>query len=337
MSFKSQDNRGKIIRGEKEKLILNGFLVTRGPQCSMPSWRVITIMVVLMAVIAARSAQILLPSEVRVRIATTTSLYATGLLDYLAEKFEEEHPNVRLEFIAAGTGAALRYAERGDACMILAHAPSLEKQYIEKGVLEDGEIIAYNYFIIVGPNSDPAKINGSSSIIEAFRRIYSAGELGEAFFISRGDLSGTHLRELEIWGRAGLNPASRGWYREAAADMEQTLIIANELSAYSLTDAGTYLRLAREGRVPRLSILYANPKDPDAINIYSAYLVRGCSGDERKYAALFLKFLMENQRMIGSFGEGEYEQPLFHPAEGRLLELEDLWSWLASGMGVNNP
>ena len=303
----------------------------------MPSWRVIAIMVVLAAVIAVGSAQMLLPSEVRVRIATTTSLYATGLLDYLAEKFEEEHPNVRLEFIAAGTGAALRYAERGDACMILAHAPSLEKQYIEKRVLENGVIIAYNYFVIVGPNSDPAEINGSSKIIEAFKRIYSAGELGEAFFISRGDLSGTHLREQEIWKRTGLNPAGMDWYRQAAAGMEQTLIIANELSAYSLTDAGTYLRLAREGRVPRLSILYANPEDPDAINIYSAYLVRGCSGDERRYATLFLKFLIENQRMIGGFGKGEYKQPLFHPAEERLMELEDLWSRLASGMEVDNP
>jgi len=303
----------------------------------MPSWRIIAIMVVLATVIAAGSAQMLLPNKVRVRIATTTSLYATGLLDYLAEKFEEEHPNVRLEFIAAGTGAALRYAERGDACMILAHAPSLEKQYIEKRVLENGVIIAYNYFVIVGPNSDPAEINGSSKIIEAFKRIYSAGELGEAFFISRGDLSGTHLREQEIWKRTGLNPAGMDWYRQAAAGMEQTLIIANELSAYSLTDAGTYLRLAREGRVPRLSILYANPEDPDAINIYSAYLVRGCSGDERRYATLFLKFLIENQRMIGGFGKGEYEQPLFHPAEGRLMELEDLWSRLASGMEVDNP
>ncbi len=303
----------------------------------MPSWRIIAIMVVLATVIAAGSAQMLLPNKVRVRIATTTSLYATGLLDYLAEKFEEEHPNVRLEFIAAGTGAALRYAERGDACMILAHAPSLEKQYIEKGVLENGVIIAYNYFVIVGPNSDPAEINGSSKIIEAFKRIYSAGELGEAFFISRGDLSGTHLREQEIWKRTGLNPAGMDWYRQAAAGMEQTLIIANELSAYSLTDAGTYLRLAREGRVPRLSILYANPEDPDAINIYSAYLVRGCSGDERRYATLFLKFLIENQRMIGGFGKGEYKQPLFHPAEGRLMELEDLWSRLASGMEVDNP
>ena len=303
----------------------------------MPSWRIIAIMVVLATVIAAGSAQMLLPNKVRVRIATTTSLYATGLLDYLAEKFEEEHPNVRLEFIAAGTGAALRYAERGDACMILAHAPSLEKQYIEKRVLENGVIIAYNYFVIVGPNSDPAEINGSSKIIEAFKRIYSAGELGEAFFISRGDLSGTHLREQEIWKRTGLNPAGMDWYRQAAAGMEQTLIIANELSAYSLTDAGTYLRLAREGRVPRLSILYANPEDPDAINIYSAYLVRGCSGDERRYATLFLKFLIENQRMIGGFGKGEYKQPLFHPAEERLMELEDLWSRLASGMEVDNP
>jgi len=296
----------------------------------MPLWRIIAIMLTIAAVVVAGLAYVLLSSEVRVRVITTTSLYATGLLDYLADRFKERYPNIRLEFIAVGTGAALRYAERGDACMILVHAPSLEKQYIERGVLEAGEIFAYNYFIVVGPNIDPAVVNGSSSLLEVFKRIYSAGELGKASFVSRGDKSGTHVRELEIWKKAGLNPAGRSWYKEAAAGMDQTLIVANELSAYSLTDVGTYSKLAREGRLPRLVILYANPEDPDAINIYSAYLVRGCSGDERKYAMLFLEFLRENQDLVRNYGVNEYGQPLFHPAEENIMNLRDLWDQLAS-------
>jgi tungstate transport system substrate-binding protein len=298
----------------------------------MSPWRIIAVILTVAVVVVAGSAYVPLSSEVRVRVITTTSLYATGLLDYLADRFKERYPNVRLEFIAVGTGAALRYAEHGDACMILVHAPNLEKQYIERGVLEAGEIFAYNYFIVVGPNTDPAGINGSSSIIEVFKRIYSAGELGKASFVSRGDKSGTNVRELGIWGRAGLNPAGRGWYKEAAAGMDQTLVVANELSAYALTDVGTYSKLAGEGRLPRLAILYANPEDPDAINIYSAYLVRGCSGDERRYATLFLGFLREHQGLIGSYGMNEYGQPLFHPAEENIMKLKDLWSRLASNM-----
>lgn len=306
-------------------------------QTYMISRRLIALAMILAAVIVAGSAHVFLSSEVRIRIATTTSLYATGLLDELKRKFEEKHPGVRIEFIAAGTGAALKYAERGDACAVLVHAPSLEKQYIERGVLEAGVIFAYNYFIIVGPGSDPAEVRESRSVIEAFRRIYSAGESGKIIFISRGDLSGTHLRELGIWSRAGLNPAGGGWYREAAAGMEQTLIIANELSAYSLADIGSYLRLRNEGKLPGLVILYANPDDPDMINIYSAYVAKACSGDEKRYALLFLKFLQENQDQIRVFGEREYGQPLFHPADENIEKLEDLWSEFASGMEVGLP
>lgn len=299
----------------------------------MPSRRLTLVVaaVGLAAGIALGSAHLLGLSGVRVRVATTTSLYTTGLLDYLAKGFEEENPGARIEFIAVGTGAALSYAERGDACAVLVHAPNLEREYLEKGVLEPGMILAYNYFVVVGPVDDPAGVSGSGSVVDAFERIYSAGESGRAVFVSRGDRSGTHVRELSVWEKAGLDPVGRSWYREAAAGMEQTLVVANELSAYSLSDLGTYLRFRREGRLPRLEILYAGADDPDMINIYSAYLVRSCSGEERRYAELFLEYLRAHQDLIGSFGVAEYGQPLFYPAEGRLRELEEIWSWLASG------
>ncbi len=299
----------------------------------MSSQKLVIIIAVIVVMVAVASAYTLLPSHVIVRIATTTSLYATGLLDYLAEQFEKENPGAKLEFIAAGTGAALKYAERGDACAVLVHAPSLEREYIEKGVFEAGLIFAYNYFIIVGPKDDPAGISGSDSAIEAFKRIYSAGESGEAIFVSRGDLSGTHLREMAIWRKAGIDPAGKSWYKEAAAGMEQTLIIANELLAYSLSDAGTYLKFKREGRLSAFEALYANPEDLETINIYSVYVARGCFGDERRYTELFLKYLRDRQDVLRSFCENEYGLPLFYPAEGRLKELRNLWSRLASSQG----
>ncbi len=129
------------------------------------------------------------------RVSTTTSLYATGLLDKLAEEFSKDHPNIVVQFIAVGSGEALKKAALGDADLVLVHAPPLEKEYLEKEVIYDGKIFAYNYFVIVGPKNDPAGIKGLDPI-SAIRKIYEAGEKGLARFVSRGDYSGTHVREL---------------------------------------------------------------------------------------------------------------------------------------------
>lgn len=266
---------------------------------------------------------------VRVTVTTTTSLYATGLLEYLAGEFKKTHPNVEIEFIPVGSGEALRRAEMGDACMVFVHAPSLEAQYIEKGVIGEGRIFAYNHFIIVGPPGDPAGVRGAASAVEAFKRIYEAGEQGKAVFVSRGDNSGTHVKEMSLWRKAGLDPSGRPWYKESGQGMAQTLIMASEMGAYTLSDIGTYLKLRSEGKIPGLEVLYTGGEE--LINIYSVYLVESCKGDERKAAEEFARFVHERQDLIGSYGVDKYGQPLFHPAEGKEDYLREAWQRLARG------
>ncbi|HIQ10355.1 MAG TPA: tungsten ABC transporter permease [Pyrodictium sp.] len=266
---------------------------------------------------------------VRVRVTTTTSLYATGLLDYLADQFYREYPNVRIDFIAVGSGEALKRAAKGDACMVFVHAPSLEREYVEKGVLEQHRIIAYNFFVIVGPQDDPAGVRGAKSATEVFMKIYVAGEEGKATFVSRGDYSGTHVKELSIWRFASLDPRGRPWYRESGAGMAQTLVMANELRAYTLSDIGTYLKLKKDGKLPNLEILYAN--STELINIYSVYIVKSCAGEERKYAELFADFIYNNQDLIGRYGVDKYGQPLFYPAKDKESDLYKIWLKLSRG------
>ncbi|MGC9148377.1 MAG: substrate-binding domain-containing protein [Sulfolobales archaeon] len=269
-------------------------------------------------------------TEVRIVISTTTSLYATGLLDYLASEFNKIYPNIKINFVAVGTGAALKIAEKGDACAVFVHAPNLEQEYINKGVIEYGRIIAYNFFIIVGPPDDPAKVKDAPNVVEAFKRIYEAGEKGQAIFISRGDNSGTHVKELSIWNKTGLNPRGRPWYKEAGAGMDQVLVMTNELRAYTLSDIGTYLKFKKEGRLPNVEELFA--KGSDLINIYSTYLVKSCPDNIKIYAKAFLDFVYNNQKqLIGTFGVAEYGAPLFNPAIDKEKELACTWLEIAKG------
>jgi tungstate transport system substrate-binding protein len=270
--------------------------------------------------------------QVNIRISTTTSLYATGLLEYLAERFRAQYPNVRIEFIAVGTGAALKIAEQGNACAVFVHAPSLEKQYIDRGIITGGRIFAYNFFIVVGPTNDPADINRSQSVVEVFRKIYNAGESSKALFITRGDNSGTNVKELAIWNKTALNPKGRPWYRDCGCGMDQALVMANEIRGYTLSDTGTYLLFKRQGRLPNIDALYAKPEDPDLINIYSAYIVNSCSEAVRRYAEEFIGFVYDNQKsLLESYGVDKYGAPLFYPARERMDELRSLWNKLAGG------
>ena len=268
-------------------------------------------------------------STIAVKATTTTSLYATGLLDYLGDKFEEKHPGVSIQFVAVGSGEALRRAASGNACFVLVHAPSLEIQYINQGVLEYHKIFAYNYFIIVGPSDDPAGVRQATNLTDVMERIYRAGEEGEALFISRGDNSGTNVKELQLWKMAGLDPKGKQWYIEIGQGMGETLVMASEKNAYTLSDIGTYLKFKKDGRIPNLEILYSN--DTALINIYSAYLVKSCSGEERKAAKEFIDFITsdDGQMLIANYGVDKYGQPLFYPASDKLSMLESTWSELA--------
>jgi len=266
------------------------------------------------------------------KVSTTTSLYVTGLLEKLSEEFRKEYPDVVIQFIAVGTGRALEIASRGDVDMVFVHAPSLEHKYIKRGILVDGRIIAYNYFVIVGPKDDPAGIKGLNSPVKALKRIYNAGVSGMTLFISRGDNSGTHIRELTLWRKAGLNPIGQKWYIESGTGMSKTLMIANERKAYTLSDIGTYLKLKGEGILGRLEVLV--DKGEGLINIYSAYIV---NPDKYKVdyelAKLFLEFVSskKGQKIIDEYGVRLFGRPLFYPAYGKENELKELWRVLSEG------
>ncbi|MHA1616190.1 MAG: substrate-binding domain-containing protein [Candidatus Njordarchaeales archaeon] len=274
---------------------------------------------------------ILYRPKIRLLVSTTTSLYATGLLDELGSAFMKKHPYVSIQFIAVGSGAALRLAAQGDVDMVLVHAPNLEIEYIQNGIIINKTIFAYNYFIVVGPIDDPANISGLSDPIEAIKRIYNACESGLTLFVSRGDLSGTHQRELLLWKLAGLDPRGKPWYIETGSGMAETLLVANEKNAYTLSDIGTFLKFSKDGKLPYLASLVAGGRI--LINIYSAYIVDPNKYPHVKYdiAKEFLLFLIsdEGQNIIKNYGVKDYGQPLFYPAKGKLEELEEYWLWLA--------
>jgi len=268
-------------------------------------------------------------SRIKIFVSTTTSLYQTGLLEYLAMNFKRYYPDVDIVFLAIGSGEALERASRGDTCIALVHAPSLEIRYLDSGALYRHTIFAYNYFIIVGPRGDPANVSRASDAIDAFRRIYNAAEKGLTVFISRGDRSGTNAKEIQLWGMAGLNPFGRRWYKECGCGMVQALIQASEMDGYTLSDISTFLVLRYNGSIQNLEILFYN--DTQLINIYSAYLSSRCSGRELEYAEKFIEFIAgnEGQKLISSYGIERYGVPLFSSVAGRDQQLLDIWSQLA--------
>lgn len=212
------------------------------------------------------------PQKIVLYMATTTSVKDTGLLDVLIPDFEKwaasKGYNIEVRYTAVGTGQALAMAARGDVDVVIVHAPSLEKQYLENGTLKCRDVIAYNFFIIVGPRDDPAGARGLTAT-EAFRRIAEA----KAPFVSRGDRSGTHLMELSLWRKAigrEPNPKNDTWYISAGAGMGQTLLLANEKRAYTLSDTGTWLRY--RDKTPQLDVIVQAA--PDLINIYSFSIVK---------------------------------------------------------------
>lgn len=186
-----------------------------------------------------------------IRLATTTSTDNSGLLDKLLPVFEKKS-GYKVHVIAVGTGKALRLGKDGDVDVVLVHARKAEQQFVDAGYGEKRHAVMYNDFVLVGPQHDPAKVSGVSSIADGFRQISQAGSI----FISRGDNSGTHKKELSIWGKSGITPEG-SWYREVGQGMGKVLQMANELDAYTLTDRGTWL--AYQSKVS-LKIIYQGDK-----------------------------------------------------------------------------
>ena len=254
------------------------------------------------------------PAQPRLRVATTTSLYDTGLWGYLEAMFEEKY-GIELHVMYAGTGKALEYGRRGDVDIIAVHDKAREEQFIAEGYGLQRVPFAYNYFLIVGPAADPAGLKGLSPE-EAFKKLM---ETGTGSFISRGDDSGTHCKEKNIWTEAGYDyEAVRNagaWYIEAGTGMGPTLIIASEKQAYALTDISTYL--AYKGKLELVPVV---DKGDILLNIYSAIVINPekVSGVKSNLATKLMKFLLlpEIQEFIGNYGVEEYGMQLFTPCAG---------------------
>lgn len=240
-------------------------------------------------------------------LATTTSTQDSGLLDVLIPMFEEEN-NINVKTIAVGTGQALEMGTRGEADALLVHAPASEEEIVKSGDATNRKKVMYNDYIIVGPTEDPAGIKGLT-VTEAFEKIFTE----KAVFVSRGDDSGTHKKELGIWEKIGLTPSENTSYMETGQGMGSTLQIANEKSGYVLTDRATYL--AQKENINLLQIIVEG--DSDLLNIYHVMQVNPEKHDKVNGEAgeKFVDFMVseETLKVIEEFGVEEYGEPLFFP------------------------
>ncbi|MFW9788914.1 MAG: substrate-binding domain-containing protein [Candidatus Thorarchaeota archaeon] len=251
-------------------------------------------------------------------ISTTTSLYDTGLLDLLKERYEEDHPNVILAFISAGTGIAITHAMNGDADMILVHSPSQEYAFMNASFGVNRKIFAYNYFTIVGPSSDVAGINQTDPVA-ALQSIYAYGNAhNTSLWVSRDDLSGTNSKEIALWSAAGYNYTELrdlSWFVSSGQGMGSTLNIANEQSLYTLADIGTYLKYREDGLI---SLNQLVEEGQDLLNVYSAIPVNSTTVTSVKFSLSmqFLQWLVSSdvQDLIADYGVSDYGQGLFFPA-----------------------
>jgi tungstate transport system substrate-binding protein len=237
-------------------------------------------------------------------LATTTSTQDSGLLDVLLPIFEEEH-NVKVKTIAVGTGQALEMGKKGEADVLLVHAPESEEEIVASGDAINRKRVMYNDFILVGPKDNPAKVS-NVDINEAFKNISASN----ATFITRGDDSGTHKKELGIWTALNIQPAG-DHYLSTGQGMGQSLLVAAEKNGYILTDRATWL--AQEKNLSNLQIVVEGGKD--LMNIYHVMQVNPAKHKRinDKDAERFVEFLIdrETQEVIENFGKEDYSQSLF--------------------------
>ncbi len=238
-------------------------------------------------------------------LATTTSTQDSGLLDVLIPIFEEQHP-YKVKPIAVGTGQALEMGVNGEADTLLTHAPASEQPLVDNGDVLNYQQVMYNDFVITGPTSDPAGVKGLSTK-EALTKIFET----ESVFVSRGDDSGTHKKELELWKAADLDPAEHGAYVETGQGMGNSLQVAAEKQGYILTDRATYL--AQKDNLGDFEVLVEG--DENLLNIYHVMEVNPDKNDKinAEGAKAFVEFMVneETLKTIAEFGMEDYGQPLF--------------------------
>ncbi len=236
-------------------------------------------------------------------LASTTSTQDSGLFDVLIPAFEEAHPEYKVNVIAKGTGEALELGQNKDADVLLVHAKAKEEAFVADGYGTERRDVMYNDFIIVGPAADPAGIKGTSTAAEALARLSAAG----GTFVSRGDESGTHTAEKNLWTKAAITPAG-DWYVSAGKGMGDCLTMASEMGGYTLTDRATYLNME-----DALELEIVVEGDTALFNQYGVIPVTDATNMEGAQA--FAEWITsdEGQAIIAGYGVEEFGQPLFFP------------------------
>ncbi len=257
----------------------------------------------LLSVFLIAAAAMLLPAQAgRLRLATTTSTEQSGLLGVLNPPFEKL-TGLKVDVVAVGTGKALKLGENGDADVVLVHAREVEDAFMAAGFGVNRRDVMHNDFIILGPAKDPAGIRGMKSAADAFRRIAAA----QADFVSRGDQSGTHVKELDLWKQTDLVPRGR-WYKEAGQGMGEVIVMAANLQGYTLADRGTWLSMK-----DKVALVILAEGDPALFNPYGVIAVNPARWPKANYmgAMSFIAWMtsQEGQAIIRRYTIGG--EPLF--------------------------
>jgi tungstate transport system substrate-binding protein len=319
--------------------------------------------VVIIIIVASVGAYVYLQNSqqtphITLTVATTTSLHDTGLEDNgignIKDAFQAKYPDITVNFVPLGTGDAIKKAQAGDADMILVHSPSQELSFLTGGYGVDRKIIAYNFFVIVGPTNDPAGIKGMTDLSQALTTLYNEAKTNsDVQWVARNDSSGTATKEQGLWKAAGLNYTAdlltqTSWFHATGQGMGASLLIANNgvggaSPAYILSDIGTFLAYSTQGNIPNLQIEIQAQKD--LLNVYSAII------DDPRNDALshtnfdaslkFVDYLIssEGQQLIADYGVSTYGQQLFSPfvpLAGGTAPNATLLGWIQSYAYINS-
>jgi tungstate transport system substrate-binding protein len=245
-----------------------------------------------------------------ITVASTTSTEQSGLFKHLLPAFEKQS-GIQVRVVALGTGQALDMGRRGDADVVFVHAQPLEEKFVAEGHGVRRYAVMYNDFVLVGPKSDPAKVAGTRDIVAALRKIQGA----QAPFVSRGDRSGTHFAELELWKAAGVDIAKQkgAWYRDTGSGMGPTLNTAAAMNGYALTDRGTWLSFRN-----RADLAVCVEGDRRLFNQYGVILVSPSKHPHVKQEAgqAFIDWLVSRQGQEAIAGYKINGQQLFFPNAG---------------------
>ncbi|HAR94965.1 MAG TPA: tungsten ABC transporter substrate-binding protein [Deltaproteobacteria bacterium] len=271
--------------------------------------------VAVLALVALFSQVSIAAAQKNIILATTTSTQDTGLLDVLIPLFEK-NTGYMVKTIAVGSGQAMAMGQKGEADVLLVHSADAEKKFMAEGYGANRRLVMHNDFIIVGPPSDPAKVKGVKSATYGMKRIAETGSI----FMSRGDNSGTHAKEKGLWKAAAIKPEEgQKWYQQTGLGMGQTLNVASEKRAYTLTDRGTYLSLKKT-----LDLAILSEGDAALLNVYHVIEPNPAKFRRINVAGgkAFADFMVskEAQGVIKTFGVEKFGSPLFFPDAGKKVE-----------------